>query len=71
MADESFLERVRGRDEQFAAGDRLVVDLEIGEKYDEATSAYRRTGRYTVTKVLKHSPPPSNNRQRDLFDEEA
>ena len=68
MADESFLERVHGRAEQFAAGDRLDVDLEITEKYDDATSAYRRTGKYVVTKVLKHSPPP-NQKQRDLFDE--
>ncbi len=69
MADESFLERVRGRAEQFGAGDRLVVDLEIGEKYDSTTSAYRRTGHYTVSKVLKHSPPPAKDRQRSLFDE--
>lgn len=69
MDDESFLERVRGRTEQFGAGDRLDVDLEISEKYDDTTSAYRRTGKYVVTKVLKHSPPPVNHKQRDLFEE--
>jgi hypothetical protein len=69
MADDSFLERVRERAEQFGAGDRLDVDLEVGEKYDNTTSTYRRTGQYVVTKVLKHSPPPPNHRQRDLFEE--
>lgn len=69
MTDESFLERVRGRAETFGAGDRLDVDLEIGEKYDNTTSAYRRTGQYVVSKVLKHSPPPPKHKQRELFDE--
>jgi len=68
MADESFLERVRKRAEQFGAGDRLDVDLEIREKYDDTTSAYRRTGKYVVSKVLKHSPPPPKQKQKDLFD---
>lgn len=68
MADESFLERVRVRSEQFGAGDRLDVELEIDEKYDSATSTYRRTGKYVITKVLSHSPPP-NQKQRDLFGE--
>lgn len=69
MADESFLGRVRGRAEQFAAGDRLQVLLEIGEKYDDSTSAYRRTGQYVVRQVLKHSPPPPKRKEKDLFDE--
>lgn len=69
MADEAFLERVRGRAEQFGAGDRLDVDLKIGEKYDKTTSAYLRTGKYVVSKVLKHSSPPPKHKQRDLFDE--
>lgn len=70
MADESFLQRVRGRAEQFAAGDRLTVDLEIWEKYDKNTSAYRRTGKYVVSCVLKHTPPPSRHaRQLELFDD--
>lgn len=69
MADATFLERVRGRAEQFGAGDRLKVVLEIGEKYDPDTSAYRRTGKYSVSKVLKHSPPPRKQKQRELFDE--
>lgn len=68
MADESFLERVRGRAEQFGAGDRLQVLLEIGEKYDNSTSTYHRTGKYVVRKVFKHSPPPPNHQQKGLFD---
>lgn len=69
MADESFLERVRGRAEKFGTGDRLDVDLEISEKYDDTTSAYGRTGQYVVSKVRKHSPPPPKSKQRELFDE--
>ncbi|WP_437207090.1 hypothetical protein [Planctomicrobium sp. SH664] len=69
MADEAFRERVRGRAEQFGAGDRLQVLLEIGEKYDESTSAYRRTGQYVVRQVLKHSPPPPKRQQKELFEE--
>jgi len=69
MADESYLERVRGRAEQFGAGDRLVVDLEIVEKYNSSTSAYQRTGQYVVRTVLTHSPPPAKYKQRGLFDE--
>lgn len=69
MADESFRQRVRERAEQFAAGDRLVVDLEICEKYDNTTSAYRRTGQYIVRSVLHHSPPPGKDHQRGLFAE--
>lgn len=69
MKDEPFLTRVRGREEQFGAGDRLLVDMEFGEKYDKSTSAYRLTGKNAIIKVLRHSPPPSRDRQLKLFDE--
>lgn len=47
----------------------VVLVKEANEKYDETTSAYRKTGQYVVKEVLKHTPPPTKRKQRDLFDE--
>lgn len=67
MADESFRRRVQGREEQFGAGDRLDVALEISEKYDDETSTYIRTNKYVVRHVFDHFSPPKY-KQKDLLD---
>lgn len=71
IKDEGFLQRVKSRAEIFAAGDRLIVDLEIAEKLDEATSEYERTGKYTIAKVHEHKVPPRGKKQREMFDGDA
>lgn len=71
MNDQTFLEKVRARAERFAAGDRLEVRLEIGEKYDEIISDYKRSGQYVVVRVLRHMSPPSPPKQQPLFTDEG
>lgn len=67
IKDEGFLQRVRSRAETFAAGDRLIVDLEIGEKFNSSISDYERSGKYTVSKVHGHVQPKRASKQNDLF----
>ncbi|MBL8854468.1 MAG: hypothetical protein JNK57_10920 [Planctomycetaceae bacterium] len=70
IVDESFLGRVRKGVEKFGAGDRFLVDLEIAEKYDTTTLEYTRTGKYTISRVHEHKPPPPRKTQSMLFQEE-
>ncbi len=54
MSDNDFIEKVVGGEVKFAAGDRLEVELEIGEKFVPAMSDYERNKKYNVVKVKRH-----------------
>ncbi|WP_437193276.1 hypothetical protein [Planctomicrobium sp. SH527] len=58
IKDQIFLAQVAGGVEAFRNGDRLSVDLEIGEKFVPAIAEYERTKRYAITKVHEHIPRP-------------
>lgn len=68
--DETFMGRVQSRAERFAAGDRLEVDLEIGESWNAAIADYEQTGRFAVIKVYRHTQPPSGPPQMEMFPED-
>jgi hypothetical protein len=59
IKDENFMERVRSGNEEFAAGDRLEVDLLVHEDYAQALSAYQST-KHSIQKVIRHSKRPTN-----------
>ncbi|MCB9953268.1 MAG: hypothetical protein H6824_20025 [Planctomycetaceae bacterium] len=59
IKDETFLEEVASGAESFRNGDRLIVELEIGEKYVAAILDYERTNQYSIKKVVKHIPRPT------------
>jgi len=58
MKDSEYLQKVISRVEQFGSGDRLEVDLEIGEKFNPSISDYERNKKYSITKVYHRITPP-------------
>lgn len=66
---DNFLERVRNGDEAIRNGDRLKVELEIGEKFVAAISDYERTNQYSIAKVHEHIPRPLSTKQLTLLPE--
>jgi hypothetical protein len=58
IKDERFLEKVSNGVEAFRNGDRLKVELEIGEKYVASIQDYERTNQYSILTVLEHIPRP-------------
>lgn len=64
IRDESFKRKVIAGLEQFAAGDRLEVDLVIAERYNPAIADYERKGQYFISKIHKHTRQPVRVEQK-------
>lgn len=71
IRDDVFLEKVSNGAEAFRNGDRLKVELEIGEKYVAAILDYERTNKYEIAKVLDHIPRPKPSAQLSLLTEQG
>lgn len=69
IADEDFRRKVQSGLEQFAAGDRLEVTLNIKEEYNQQFADYERKG-FSVTQVLKHIKRPLDVAARQMFDDD-
>jgi len=54
IKDQDFLAKVDAGVEEFRNGDRLIVDLEIGEKFNPAIDDYEWTRQFAITKVHEH-----------------
>ena len=67
IKDDTFLAEVSNGAEAFRNGDRLKVELEIGERYAAAIQDYERTNQYSISKVLEHIPRPNPKRQLPLL----
>ncbi len=69
IKDQQFLDKVSNGEEAFRNGDRLSVELDIGEKFVAAISDFERTNQYVVTKVHEHIPRPPSPKQLTLTPE--
>lgn len=63
IKDEIFLEKVGNGAEAFRNGDRLKVELEIGEKYVTSVQDHERSGQYTIARVLQHIQRLNSSKQ--------
>lgn len=59
IRDDDFKRRVAAGVEQFAAGDRLEVELIIAERYNPTIADYERKGQYSIARVFRHIKQPS------------
>lgn len=70
IRDEDFKRRVVGGIEEFAAGDRLDVELVIAERYNPVIADYERKNQYSIARVFSHtknsSSSTSHSEQPDL-----
>lgn len=70
IKDQEFLNHVIDG-EPLRNGDRLRVELEIGEKFVPAIADYERTNQYSVSKVYEHIPRPPSPKQLLLREPES
>lgn len=64
ISDTNFIEKVSKGEIAFRSGDRMIVDIEIEQVFNEAANVFVNN-QYFVTKVHKHIPR-SNNSQEPL-----
>ena len=69
IKDQQFLDNVSNGEEAFRNGDRLSVELDIGEKFVAAISDFERSNQYVVAKVHEHIPRPPSPKQLTLTPE--
>ena len=55
ISDADFISKVKKGEVAFRSGDRITVDLEIVQIFNEAANAFVNA-EYIITKVIKHSP---------------
>lgn len=64
IKDEKFFEDLVAGRFRFGFGDRLIADMQIEQRYNEALRVWENTGKYYIVRVKGMKPRPDN---RELF----